>query len=296
MNRLWIVANVMSLVVLFAVARPVWAVDEPQPSYQPLYEPSLQQPVSSSSGNIIGYQPIPNSALPDVTSAPAAPAQGPVAGGVSSPAQPTTQPPTTYDYTMWLVGEGPYTLGREDVIQVQVRHQPEFSGNFVVGPDGAIQYSHLGDIPVAGMTKDELEQVLAKLLERYVRVPSVTVIILAYNSKAVYVVGEVARPGKYIMRGDMIKLREAIIAAGLPTPNAALWRTHVIQPSLEDPRVRRVNLKTILYKGKLKDDIDLYPGEIVVVPSTVLSAANRFLSQLLSPVTRVGAAVALGAL
>ena len=263
---------------------PAWADQDGSSSYQPISEQPLDQPAAPSPGTIIGYQPIPNSALPVVSST--AP-QGP-SGSVTS----TTQP--TYNYTTWLVGQGPYTLGRDDVIRVQVRSQPDFSGDFIVGPDGYIQYNYVGDIPVAGMTKYEVEQVLTKFLERYVRVPDVSVIIVAYNSKAVYVIGEVQRPGKYVMRGDVIKLREAIIAAGLPTPAAALWRTHIVQPDLKDPKVRKVNLKTILYRGKLRDDLDLYPGEIVVVPSTVLTSVNRFLSQLLNPITRAASAAALG--
>jgi hypothetical protein len=94
----------------------------------------------------------------------------------------------------------------------------------------------------------------------------------------------------------VIKLREVILAAGLPTRDAALSRVHVIKPDLNNPQVRKVNLKRILYKGKLKDDIDLFPGEIVVVPSTFMSGVNRFLSSLLSPATRIASSAALAAL
>lgn len=273
-------------VVLWLLTGPSWAKNESQPLNQSLPKPSQELREAAPSGNIISYQPILTSALAGVASyQPPQPA--------TAPGQPLPPPPA-YDYTTWLVGQGPYTLGRDDVIRVQVRNQADFSGDFIVGPDGYIQYNYLGDIPVVGMTKYEVEQVLTKLLEPYIRVPQVSLTILAYNSKAVYVIGEVSRPGKYIMRGDTIKLREAIIAAGLPTRTAALWRTHVIKPDLKNPRVRKVNLKTILYRGALHEDIDLYPGEIVVVPSTVISAINNFLSQLLNPITRAAAAAAIG--
>lgn len=291
MHQRWTITQAAVVALAVAVAVEGWAANEEQPAYQPLQEQSVTQEGPAPSGTIIGYRPIPSTALPAVSGQPPSHPSLPVGSG--QPAFPAQQP-TTYDYTTWLVGQGPYTLGRDDLIRIQVRNQPEFSGDFLVGPDGYIQYNYLGDIPVVGMTKHEVEQVLAKLLETYIRVPQVSVAIAAYNSKAVYVIGEVNRPGKYLMRGDMIKLREAIIAAGLPTRAAALWRTHVIQPDLKHPRVRKVNLKRILYKGKLRDDIDLNPGEIVVVPSTVLSAVNSFLSQLLNPITRAAAAAALG--
>jgi polysaccharide export outer membrane protein len=199
-------------------------------------------------------------------------------------------------YQFGVVGEGFYTLGRDDIIQIDVRNQPEFSGMFLIGFDGRIQYNYLGDIPIAGMTKYEVQQVLEKLLQRYIRVPVVNVMIVAYNSKVVYVIGEVNHPGKFVMRGDAIKLREAILAAGLPTNQAALGRVHVIKPDLEDPQIRVLNVKRILYSGKLKDDIELHTGEIVVVPSTIWSKVNEFIGGLFSPVTRAARLAALAAL
>ena len=291
----WIVRAVVAALPL-VIAPAVWSAEESSSTSQP------------ASGNIIGYKPISNEALgalaaqPAATAAYGAPAtpgmpQTPAGPGVTQPGTaPTTSSQLPTAYLTGILGDGPYTLGRDDVIQIDVRNQPEFTGPFVIGFDGRIQYNYLGDIPIAGMTKYEVQQVMEKLLTRYVRVPVVSVTILAYNSKVVYVIGEVGRPGKYIMRGDAIKLREAILAAGLPTPIAALSRVHVIKPDLTNPRVRKVNLKRILYKGKLKDDVDLFPGEIVVVPSTFMSGVNRFLSSLLSPATRIASSAALAAL
>ena len=87
--------------------------------------------------------------------------------------------PEVYDFTTWFVGKGPYTLGRDDGIRIQVRNQPEFSGDFAVGPTGKIQYNYLGDIYVADLTKTELQEILTKLLEPYVRIPEVVVTIIA---------------------------------------------------------------------------------------------------------------------
>ena len=107
----------------------------------------------AGTGSIIGYQPIPNSQLP--SAAGSQPVSGQTAPAMQQqiamqPAMPmTTQPQvgvplgrgpvTGYDYTIWMVGQGPYTLGRDDMIQVAVRNQPDFSGTFAVGPDGSIQ-------------------------------------------------------------------------------------------------------------------------------------------------------------
>ena len=288
---------VFSLLAIAVVAAPVAADSREGGAYQGgAYQSTGTQTTeaSAASGAVMAYQPLPPGAIGGSAGG-AGPAQqmgGPLASS-QAPIPGSRRQTSYYDYSAWLVGNGPYTLGRDDVMQIIVRNQPDFTGEYIVGPEGSIQYNYLGDIPVSGMTKYEVQQVIEKMLAKYIRVPSVTVTIIGYNSKAVYVVGDVYRPGKYIMRGDVIKLREAIIAAGLPTPTAALGRTHVIKPDVNDPQVRKVDLKRILYKGKLEEDIELYPGEIVVVPSTVLASVNNFLSQLLNPVTRAASAAAL---
>ncbi len=291
------------------------APSQAQPAYPAAYPAYQPPPNPVPSGNIIGYKPITNSALEAAMSGatrapsaatPAYQSAGTYGAGGSGAIQVSVAPGQPQPaaapgalpagYLTGVVGEGFYTLGRDDVIQVDVRNQPEFSGAFVIGFDGKIQYNYLGDIPVAGLTKYEVQQVMEKLLERFVRVPMVNVTILAYNSKVVYVIGEVNAPGKFIMRGDAIKLREAILAAGLPTKTAALSRVHVIKPDLNDPDIRVINVKRILYKGALKDDIDLTTGVIVVVPSTVWSTVNNFVGGLFSPVTRAARMAALAAL
>jgi len=189
------------------------------------------------------------------------------------------------------IGEGVhYTLGKDDVVQITVRNQPEFTGQFIVGPDGNIQYTFVGDVKAEGLTKEELKEKITSLLTKYVKVPEVSVSILAYRSKFVYILGEVGRPGKYPMKGDEISLRDALIQAGLPTRAAALRRVYVIQPDMTKPAYKKIDIYKLLYKGILKDNVTLGPGDLVVIPSTVPSEINRALTNLLSPITR-GAAL-----
>ena len=199
--------------------------------------------------------------------------------------EPVTQ--TTPSLEGELIGEGTtYTLGKGDVVEITVRNQPDFSGQFVVGPEGNIQYMFVGDIKVEGLTKEKLKDKVVEALKKYVKIPEVSVTIAAYLSKFVYVLGEVGSPGKYPMRGDSISLREAIVVSGLPTRDAALRRVYVIKPDEIKPVYRKVDIYRLLYEGKLKDNVMLTPGDLVVVSSTVPSEINRALTNLLSPITR----------
>lgn len=193
-----------------------------------------------------------------------------------------------------IIGEAaPYTLGNEDIVQINVRNQPEFSGQFVIGPDGKIQYTFVGDIEAAGLTKEQLKEKLTEELVRFVKVPEISIAIAAYRSKLVYILGEVARPGKYPMKGDIITLRDAIVEAGLPTREAALRRVYIITYGPKKTICRKIDLFALLYRGKLEYNLNLFPGDIVVVPSTVPSEINRALNTLLQPVFNAAAVDAL---
>jgi len=185
-----------------------------------------------------------------------------------------------------MFGGESYSLGVADVINVTVRNQPEFSGDFEIGPDGNIQYSFIGDIYAEGLTKYELRDSIIKNLEKYVKTPEVSVSIIAYRSKVVYVLGEVRDPGRYPLRGDSIPLKDVIVEAGLPTRGAALRRIYIVKSDKENPSYKKIDLFKILYKGYTKENIDLVPGDIVVVPSTVPTEINRALSNFLAPVGR----------
>ena len=210
-------------------------------------------------------------------------AQGEHEGERAAPAAIIPEPP--------IIGESmSYTLGKDDVLEINVQNQPEFSGRFAVGPEGEIQYSYVGDVKVQGLTKEEVKQALIKELERFVKLPVVSVAIAEYRSKIVYILGEVGTPGKYPMVGDTLSLRDAIVEAGLPTREAAITRCYVVKSDPVKPKFTKVNLKNILYKGREKDNIDLVPGDIVVVPSTVPSEFNRALNNLLQPFSNARAA------
>ena len=214
----------------------------------------------------------------------------------TSPATPSVGVPTTTNLGAPAINWGPYTLGPDDVVHIAVRNQPEFTSAYVIGHDGNIQFGFIGDIKADGLTKEELARAVEERLRRYVRVPSVQVTIIGFNSKAIYVLGRVARPGKYAMRGDSVKIRDAVIAAGLVVRHAKLRRVHIVKSDPANPSFRIIDMQKVLYKGVMKENIDLVAGDIVVIPTTVWGGINDFLSELLSPAGHAGSVAALAAL
>lgn len=183
---------------------------------------------------------------------------------------------------------GEYTLGKDDVIDINIRRHPEFSGRFPIGPNGKIQYPFVGDLELACLTKTEAKEFITDVLSQYIESPEVDITIVEYNSKVVYVFGQVARPGKYSMQAEFMPLREAVLAAGLPRENIASLRRAVIIRPLESGKtvVKKVNLLSLFYNGNLKLNYDLKSGDIVYLPSTVLYKVSTILDQVISPIFR----------
>ena len=178
-------------------------------------------------------------------------------------------------------------LGPKDVLQINVANHPEFSGKVTVATDGTIALPLTGDsIRVDGLTKDEAAWEVTRVMSKYVKTPRVAVDVVDYNSKVYYVFGEVSRPGKFPMADSVITLRDALIESGFHQKTAALGRVHVVTPDPEHPACRVIDAAKIIYKGKLRNDVVLKPGDVVYVPNTVLDKTSFVLGQILSPLQR----------
>ncbi|MFC1632430.1 polysaccharide biosynthesis/export family protein [Candidatus Omnitrophota bacterium] len=175
-----------------------------------------------------------------------------------------------------------YTLGHNDVIEIEVRRHPEFSGQYAITSEGKIEYKFVGDIIVEGLTKAELTEQLETILSEYIIEPEINVRIVAYLSKVFYVVGDVGKPGKFYMRGNTVTIREALVQSGLPTGAASMRKCRLITPDQagEDNYVK-VDIYKLLYEGDLRENLDMQPGEVLYVPATALAKMLR----VFSPVT-----------
>jgi polysaccharide export outer membrane protein len=182
-----------------------------------------------------------------------------------------------------------YRIGPRDVLRIDVRKDPAISqvGGYMVTEEGNILLPYIGAVQVADLTSSEAEKKLNTLLAEYIREPDAKVGLLDYRSKYIYVVGQVARPGRQIMRADMMTLQEAVFNAGLATPDAALTRAKVITPADEYPIVLQIDLTNIIFKGRMAENIMLQPGDIVYVPAKQSANLTAAIIDLIRPATVV---------
>lgn len=185
---------------------------------------------------------------------------------------------------------GGYMLGPDDVIRVVVQQHPEWSGEYTISPDGKILIQGLGEVKIDGLVKDGIEVALMSFLGTYINEPKVSVYIVRYASQVVYVLGEVNRPGKYPTDGKVMTVRDAVLAAGLPTRFAATGRVYVITPSRVRHSQQVIDIDRILYRGEMSRNLYLKPGDIVFLPKSIWGKISEFLSMILSPLTSTGTA------
>lgn len=140
-------------------------------------------------------------------------------GGNISPPPPEPDP----------MSRSEYVIGPSDVLSVRVWKNPELSIEQVpVRPDGKISTPLVNDVQAAGLTPNQLKDVLAQRLGEYVTAPDVTVIVAQMNSRRVSVIGEVTRPGPVPIGADT-RVLDAITTAGGFTPYASTGRVKVLR-------------------------------------------------------------------
>lgn len=191
---------------------------------------------------------------------PAAPPAAP--GAVPAPGAAPPPPVQTSDV---------YRVGVGDELQVLVYGEASLSGTFPVTEAGALNYPLLGAVPVRGLTANEVKALLeARLTPGYLVNPNVTVWVASYRSQPVQVLGDVARPGLYFLRGPTSVLDILSEAGGVNHGGANEVRLN--HGGAEGA------LTVLSYDELVSQKVpapELAAGDIVVVPPSVLTVMGQ---------------------
>jgi polysaccharide export outer membrane protein len=158
-----------------------------------------------------------------------------------------------------------YRIGPLDVLDVNVWKEPEVSRQVPVRPDGKISLPLLNDVQAAGLTPAELGAQITKGLERFMTAPQVTVIVAQINSQRIYMLGEVANAGAYVLLPGMTVL-QALSNAGGFTPFSNLKNIHVLRQENGKQLKLFFNYKEVISGKRTEQNIELKPGDTIVVP------------------------------
>ncbi len=164
-----------------------------------------------------------------------------------------------------------YIIGAEDVLEITVWRNVDLSKMVQVRPDGRISMPIIRDMMAVGKTPSQLAEEMTNKLKEYVQNPVVAVSLKEVNSSNVFVLGEVAKPGKYPLKSKTTLLQGITIAGGF-TPIAARNQIVIFRFTENAPGIKRLTASydDIVLRGGITDNFELKSGDTVVVPSEAM--------------------------
>jgi len=160
------------------------------------------------------------------------------------------------------------TLGPGDIFEARVYGEKDLSGEFRVSSEGTIHFPLLGQTAVQNLSPSEVATLLQdQLRDGYLREPYVTVRIVQYNSKKIFVLGQVNKPGTFPFEGKM-NIIQAITLAGGFTNMAR--KNSVIVTRAEGTVEQRIRVTVDRISDGLAPNYALQTEDIVYVPETLL--------------------------
>ena len=169
--------------------------------------------------------------------------------------------------------EGPaseYVIGPGDGLGIFVYRSPELSIDVPVRPDGRISIPLIADIAAAGKTPSQLGSEIETRLKQYVKDPVVTVIVRSFVGpfdRQIRVIGEATDPQAIPYRDHMTLLDVMIATKGL-TRYAAGNSATIVRRGAAGDQVIKVRLADLLKDGDISQNVDMRPGDTLIIPQT----------------------------
>jgi polysaccharide export outer membrane protein len=186
---------------------------------------------------------------------------------------------TSQDTTTSLHQRNPrYILHSGDSFDVTFEFSPEFNQSLIVQPDGYVSLREIGDIHVSGLTLDQIQQLLVLKYSAILKQPVISVTPKDLDKTYFIATGEVYKPGKYEIRGD-VTVTQAIAMAGGFTQDRAKHSEIVLfhrQGDALGPGTV-IDLKKMLKDRNLSEDVLIRPGDLVYVPQNAWSKIRQIL-------------------
>lgn len=161
---------------------------------------------------------------------------------------------------------GDYRLGAGDVLGAAVFQNPDLSLDVRVSEGGQITYPLIGLVEVGGLTLMEAQQRIAQALRGggYVRDPQVTLVLRQMRGHQVSVLGQVARPGRFVLENTQTRVSEVLAAAGGVAAGGDDWLV-VTGTRSGQPLRKRIDVQALFGATPSADDLVLAAGDTLYV-------------------------------
>ncbi|MDP6929207.1 MAG: polysaccharide biosynthesis/export family protein [Planctomycetota bacterium] len=159
-------------------------------------------------------------------------------------------------------------LGPGDVVEVRVYDEPSLTGVHRLADDGSVDFPLVGRMDAAGKTPRQVGELLTeRLRDGYLVSPSVSVYVKQYNSRKIFVLGQVKNPGTFPYASGMNVVEAVALAGGF---SATANRNYVVVTRDVGGSERRIPVPVGEISKGLAANLELQSGDIVYVPDTLL--------------------------
>jgi polysaccharide biosynthesis/export protein len=165
-----------------------------------------------------------------------------------------------------LADEPLYTVKAGDVLAVAVWKEPDLTSNTVlVRPDGTFSFPLVGQVDARGKTVQELQNLIVERLKKYIADPVVTVSVQEVKGNKVYVIGQVTKPGDFVVNPS-VNVMQALSMAGGGTAFASLNNIIILRRTASGQVALPFHYNDVVHGKDLQQNVELQAGDIVVVP------------------------------
>jgi polysaccharide biosynthesis/export protein len=160
-----------------------------------------------------------------------------------------------------------YIIGPSDVLSISVLNQDALNRTVTVRPDGMISFPLIEEVNAAGMTPEQLEEMMTASLGEYVElIPGeLSVTVEEVHSYTVSVLGEVRNPGRFEFTNSATVL-DALAEAGGLTEFASADDIVILRNDAGGLRRIKFDYKKLIKDPQRNVELGIYPGDTVLVP------------------------------
>ncbi len=158
---------------------------------------------------------------------------------------------------------GDYRLGPGDLLHITVSGYPEMATDVRVSQTGNITYPFIGEVQVANLPTQAVEEIVAKKLSDggFIRQPQVTVLVAEYQGQKISVMGQVAKPGQYPLP-SRVRVMDLLAEAGGTLPSTAADEATLLH---KDGSKVVIDLQS-LFDGDPQQNLAVSDGDTIYVP------------------------------
>ena len=174
-----------------------------------------------------------------------------------------------------------YRIQAGDTFDLTFDLSPEFNQlSVAVQPDGFVTLRGVGDLKVAGQTVPELNDTLRTAYSKILNDPAISVVLKEFEKPYFVAGGQVAKPGKYDMHGQITLTQAIEIAGGFQS--SAKHSQVMLFRRVDDQwtEAKLIDVKKMEKSGNLREDPFLHPGDMVIVPKNTMSKIDRFIPNM----------------